>query len=656
MPIFSQKPTTAFKTPPTASTIWDTFRGGLNTLLASTEINVNELAQSDNIYLVGKGIPTKRGGIANYFLTAASVATDSQKVRGLKMVKFASGASGVLELLALSDAGYLVRMNGASYTILNGYSYVSGYDAQMVQTFNRVYIANGQDGLTRYNGVSIATFTSLSLPTEVTATNVSGVSGTFTYSWRVSAENEIGETLASNAIQLANLPRDLTSTTVRVAWTTSSPASNVIRYNIYGRDAGYETLLATVNPSSLIYLDSGKDVPTTLVLPRLSNETTGPIFKYEITNKDKLVGGNVNNAPSRVVWTGGGANNIERFHWSVGGGYVDISPNDGDEVTGLIDAFDAIIIFKRRSVWKLTFSVSSQGVVIPNIFLLSRNVGCVAPKTVKQVENDIFFLTDKGVYALGQQAQYTSDLRTNEVSAKVRPNLQNMNREQITGCAAIYFDNKYRLSYPPGGSIINDRELWFDRERGAWIGPMNYPASPQIYEVFIDGANAQRLLWGDSKDNFVTEYSTGNSSDKGVTISSALLTKKELLGDPFLFKRITNIYSRWRNIRGTISVNVIVLTTTGQAITAKSFNVTAGISGVGWGADPWGSEPWGNTIGAGSSSAANDLIRWTKLLRTSRSIQWEITTSGANDQYQLLYLKMESRLLGRGIIPTTEKV
>lgn len=656
MPIFNPRPNNQFKTPPTASTIWDTFRNGLDTLLASSEIRADELAQMDNLYLTGKGIPTKRGGTADYFLTAASVATASQKVRGLKMAKFASGASGTLELLALSDAGFLVKMNGASYTIINGYSYVSGYDAQLTQAFNRIYIANGQDALTRYNGVSISSFVAISMPTQVTATNVSGISGTFTYSWRVSAENEVGETLASDSVLLGNLPKDLTSTTVRVAWTTASPTSNVVRYNIYGRDAGYETLLATVNPSSLTYLDAGKDIPNPIVLPRIINETGGPIFRYIISNKDRLVGGYESTAPSRVIWSGGGANNIDRFHWSIGGGYVDISPNDGDEITGLVDAFDAVIIFKRRSVWQLTFSVGTQGIVFPNVSLLTRSVGCIAPKSIRQVENDVLFLSDKGVYSLGRQATYTSELRTNELSARIRPALESMNRDYIATCAATYFDNKYRLAYPSAGSAINDREIWFDRERGAWVGPMTYPAAPNVYEIFIDGGNELHLVWGDSQDNFVTEYSRGNLSDKRTVITTSLLSKKEFFEDPFLFKRITNLYTGFRNIKGSINVDVIIQTTTGLSVTAKSFTITPGITGVGWGADPWGSEPWGNSIGAGSAAAANDLVRWTKLLKTARSIQWSITTSGTNDNYQLLYLKMEHRLLGRGIMPTSEKV
>src|SRR3990167_1293693 len=179
----------SYKPPKTIQLDWATFRGGLNTLLRQTEIKDNELAQADNLKLVGQGVPTKREGTNDYFLPAPSVATGSQRIRGLKGVLFASGASGVNELIALSDYGFLVKKSGASYSEILGASYASGYNAEMAQAFNNLYIVNGVNSLTKYNGVTIYPFTQISKPTGVQGTNLSGVSGTYTRSFRVSAFN-----------------------------------------------------------------------------------------------------------------------------------------------------------------------------------------------------------------------------------------------------------------------------------------------------------------------------------------------------------------------------------------------------------------------------------------------------------------------------------
>src|SRR5690348_6321837 len=114
---------------------WDTFRRGLNTLLRDNEIGKDEISQAEHILLKGKGIPTKRWGTKLYF--QAGNATGS--VRGL-LGFYPSGASGGNELLAITDDGYLTKKSGASYSTLTGASWASGYNAEMVQLDNKVYI------------------------------------------------------------------------------------------------------------------------------------------------------------------------------------------------------------------------------------------------------------------------------------------------------------------------------------------------------------------------------------------------------------------------------------------------------------------------------------------------------------------------------------
>lgn len=640
-----------YKPPKTLQLDWKDFKGGLNTLLRQTEIKDNELAQADNLKLVGKGVPTKREGSANYFLTAPSVATGSQRVRGLKGVNFASGASGVNELLALSDWGVLVKKSGASYTNILGASFSSGYNADMVQVYNKVYIVNGIDTLKKYDGASIFSFTQLSKPTGVTCTNLSGVSGTFTRAFRISAFNAVGETIASDSTLILNTPQDLTTTTLRLNWTTSSPASAVLGYGIYGVDQGDERFITSVDSSTLRYDYLGVPEPSMLVFPSAADTTAGPIAKYLISHKDKLVMGNIQGYPSRITWSGGGVN-VDKFNWRYGGGYIDIDKDAGDEVKGLIEFQDAIIVFKERSIWKVTLAVSGD-LVIPTVSMIMRGVGAVSHRTIKHVENDVFFLSRRGVYTLGNEPNYLNVLRTNEVSARIRPVFETLTASQLEQACAIYSSNKYRLAYPSTTANMNTKEIIYDRERLAWMGPNTFTATPAIYEVYYDGDNKEQLVWGDSDDNFVTHFSSGYSNDKGVKIQTILLTKKTAFDNPFRFKQVKNLFSNWRNVAGTPFVNIILETRDGAVGSAQSFSITASNSGVGWGFDRWGAFKWGTTEGAGSASASNDLAKRTRINKVGRTVQVEITTTGNNDKYELLSMQIEAVELGAGIIPSS---
>lgn len=639
-----------YKPPKTLQLDWKSFKGGLNILLRQTEIKDNELAQMDNLRLVGLGVPSKRDGTDNYFLTGPSVATGSQRVRGLKGIKFASGASGVNELLAISDYGFLVKKANASYSIIPGYSYASGYPAEMVQVYNNVYVTNGINNLTKYSGVTIYPYTQISRPTGVTATNLSGVSGTFTRSFRISGFNAVGETIASDSLLISNTPQDLADTTIRINWTTSSPASVVVGYGIYGADQGDERLITTVDASTLRYDYAGLPEPSNFVFPASADTTLGPIAKYVIIHKDKIVLGNIDGFPSRIMWSGGG-NNVDKFNWRYGGGYVDIDKDSGDQVTGLIEFQNAIIVFKERSIWKVTLSTEGS-LVIPTVELIIRGVGAVSHRTIKHVENDVFFLSRKGVFTFGNEANYLNVLRTNELSARVRPVFESIEPTQITMACAIYQNNKYRLSYPTDTTGVNKKELVYDRERLAWTGPNTYPAVPGIYDVYYDGDNQEKLIWGDAQDNFVTVMDSGLVNDKGVKIQTALLTKKTAFDNPFRFKQVKNVFTNWRNVQGSPFVNIILEKRDGTSQSAQTFSITASSGGVGWGFDKWGTFRWGNTAGAGNSEASRDLVKRTRVNQAARTVQLEITTVGTNDKYELLAAQIEANQLGSGIIPS----
>ena len=319
---------------------------------------------------------------------------------------------------------------------------------------------------------------------------------------------------------------------------------------------------------------------------------------------------------------------------------------------GLIEFQDAIIVFKERSIWKVTLAASGS-LVIPTVSMIVRGVGAVSHRTIKHVENDVFFLSRKGVFTLGNEANYLNVLRTNELSARVRPVFSTLTPSQLEQACAIYQDNKYRLAYPAGGNTKNTKEIFYDRERLAWMGPNTYPTIPAIYEVYYDADNKENLVWGDTDDSFVTHFSNAYPNDKGVKIQTTLLTKKTAFKNPFRFKQVKNLYSNWRNVFGSPFVNIILETRDGAFASAESFTIAGSTSGVGWGFDKWGTIKWGNTLGSGSAEGSSDLAKRTRLNKVGRTVQVEVTTTGANDRYELLAFQLQAQELGEGIIPSS---
>ena len=108
-----------------------------------------------------------------------------------------------------------------------------------------------------YNFDSSCTITPLnSVPKPVISLQAFGASGSTIYSYRVSATNAYGETLASDPVVITGNATLSASNFIRISWTSSSYATS---YKVYGRTINSEQLLATVNNN--YFDDIGTNTP-----------------------------------------------------------------------------------------------------------------------------------------------------------------------------------------------------------------------------------------------------------------------------------------------------------------------------------------------------------------------------------------------------------
>ena len=628
--------------PPKQSQIsWDGFRGGLNLFLRQTELQGNELAQADNLMLVGLGVPTKRWGTQDYFLSGST-----GYGRGLVEAK---SIANTREILAMTDWGYLTKKNGASYTVITGASWPSGYNLEGAQLDNKVYFVNSQKPFVKYDFTSLVPFTALSTPTNAQATNISGATGLTTWSWRVSAISKTGETLASTAISLASMPQVLSDTLVRVTWNTVSAASGTLQgYNVYRGALGDETWLAKVDDVTTRYDDSGV-AASQLTLPPTADTTDGPKAKYIIRFEDRLILAGIDGAPTKV-FISGRVPYHERFDASGGGGYVYVDPDTGDNITGLGVWRGKIIVFKENSVWQVALSTTTVGnfaLLVPSYQLITASQGCSSHRTVTAVNNDLFFANRRGIFVLGQQPNVAGEqLWTNELSAKIRPFFDSLTQTDLENACAEYFDYKYIMAFP-----TSKKAIIFDRERGAFMGPWFTAFGINKLERITDSSGVERLLAIDSTDSYVSEFSKTLTDDKGIAYSTLLKTKKEDFGDWTLFKTINELYTNFRNVYGSVAVNLYIEERSGSTFTAKSFSISSRQSTSGWGVDPLGTAEWGlSTVDADASS--EEILRKALLYKTARTMQVEVTTSNKADNYELLRIKAFAVPQGRGSSPS----
>lgn len=625
---------------------WETWRDGYNSLLRPTELKPSEFAQADNIMLLGSGVPTGRWGSDLYFNSGSTGI-------GRGLGAYATGSS-LTEVIALSDSGYLVKKDGASYSVISGQSYPSGTVVRSESLGGATYFVSKDVPFTVYNGSNLQVFATISAPTGLSATNYSGVSGPASWSWKVvTLSSNGGQTDASSPTVLASLPEDLTRTSVHVRWTAPSAAS-ISGYEIYRGHLGDETLLAAVGASTTMYIDVG-DTASETILPPTINNTGGVKAKIIAKINDRLIVVPADD-PNKLMISARYPYQT-KFSWVDGGGYIYVDPNPGDEITGVAPQLggDKIIVFKKNGSYSIvlnTVTIGNYIILDPQYQPISTLVGNANPETIQTVENDQFYFGRKGVYVVGYEPNFLNLIRTNEVSARIRPYIEGLSQVDFDTACSIYVNNKYIISFPERKEMVA-----YDRERGCWLGIWKLPYGISHMKKIVDGSGTERWILQSNNSPNIYKFETSMNSDSGATITKTIRTKKEYLGSWSMLKTIQRLYYLFRNVTGTVNVNVLLEHRDGTVSTAKTFTITgsevAGSSG--WGVDLYGSIGFGLTSGT-IIDFVDEITKWSQLYKTARSIQFEISCTAANSNFELLGLKTEAQPQTSGQLPASQRV
>jgi len=627
---------------------WKTCRKGLNLLLRPTELGKDELAEADNIMLVGSGVATGRWGTENYF-----TANVTGSIRGFGTYKSNDGATD--EFLALSDEGYLVKKNDSSYTVITGQSWPSGSIIHTEQLGGETYIVSEDVEFTSYSGGDLTVYSKIDAPTGLSATNYSGATGLDRKSYKVvSIGANGGQTTPSTNYVLTGLPTELTDTEVRLFWTGPS-AATLGGYEIYRGSEGDETFLAAVDPNVTHYIDRGEPA-SDLVLAPITNTTGGVKSKFITKYKDRLIVVD-ENEPNKLLISGRYPYHT-MFSWYDGGGYIYIDPDSGDNITGIAvqPIADKIVVYKDYASYLVGIDVIKIGnyyILDPSYKPISTAVGCSSQDTIATVENDTFYFGRDGVYVTGYEPNFLNIIRTNEVSAKIRPQLDLLNETDYQTACAFYVDNKYILSWPQRKEM-----MVYDRERGAWLGPWKFPFGVSHLRKYIDTSGNEKWVLGDYADNKVYNFNVSVNNDAGTAITKSIRLNKEAFGEWTTLHIVEFFYFLFRKLTGETTVNILLEDKDGATTTAKSFTISGSEVGgsTGWGMDMWGTIEYGMTNTYSVVVAGDEVTRWGTLFKQARYIQIEITTSAAGANFEFLKATATAKKQTRGALANSQRV
>lgn len=314
-----------------------------------------------------------------------------------------------------------------------------------------------------------------------------------------------------------------------------------------------------------------------------------------------------------------------------GAQFIDISPGDGEKITGLGIFSDTLIVFKEKSIYQLTLTFSGS-TMTPSVLPITKSTGCISHRTIVNVENDLYFLSREGVRVLGNEANYFNSIRTSIISRFIDPIILSMKSDSFEKSTAVYYDKEYIINIPDSSGNITVT-LSYHREFRAWSKWSNINADAMIN--YIDSNNSERLIFNSETGTQMYEFTPGIYSDNGSGIDSYLLSKVFDFKAPDITKYFVDLGLIFRTISGEVTLE---LYTQGNVL----FGGVAAIGGNPV-TDGMGMTMLGYTIlgqGGGTVSpdteAFSDLVKRVVIKTKSTNIRFKISNSRNNENFVLL--------------------
>lgn len=124
-----------------------------------------------------------------------------------------------------------------------------------------------------------------------------------------------------------------------------------------------------------------------------------------------------------------------------------VTPGVADYIVGIHPFYnDNMLVLNRNSIHMIT---GTQGTLSDTVLReLTREVGCLARKSIVSQGNNVFFLSDNGVYGLSFIDEYNLRGVEKPLSEKIQPFINRINKRLADGAVGTYFENRYYLAVP----------------------------------------------------------------------------------------------------------------------------------------------------------------------------------------------------------------
>lgn len=563
---------------------------GYVSTIANSRRNQKSLSDMTNMELVMDNVPRPRPSLVRRGKQPTLPVVGRGKYRY-------KGERGLLWVFNDGGVGVVYRqVDGGDFVLIGGSLDISGW-TMFCQSKGKAYPYNNKDNL-QYIDLktwNVITYTALATPNQPTGTaSANLVSGTqpYSYYYRVSANNEVGESIASavSAAVTVNTVRNGWSAeaaiakTVTVSWT---PVPGATSYTLYVGDSVLITKeLITV--TSLSYIDDGKLAVNPFKLAPEGNSTAGfiPAWLYNDSKNGQIFG--VEYDTNKLFYSAPGTGDFSAYN---GGGWVTVD-EDGDTELNFADGFrdgkgDPVVTTSSRGAAgkgqlnHVTFkdlTVGDQVITYPDVYPASGQSGTYAPRATIKIRDALVYPTGESFKTTGTSQNIMNILTTNRIDQVIEKDVEKINLAALKDAVGV--ENRDRGFFALPVNSTTNNEIWYIdfSRKNAWVLRWTVAARDLWIEEDSMGATHFCVLVGNTVLEF-TRIGGVPHTDDGVPFRSrcafdALTWNPD--GSGINLGSVRNQYFKLLDPRGTVRANATGLTRKGvsQAVGNDTFTVT----------------------------------------------------------------------------------
>ena len=234
-----------------------------------------------------------------------------------------------------------------------------------------------------------------------------------------------------------------------------------------------------------------------------------------------------------------------------------LKPVGTDSVIGLENYYGFLLIFKKDTIWKLSFQYDATvNLFLPKLELQSGNYGACSRSAISWVENDIWFFTGREVRSIGFKDQQTGVLGVNAsvISDQIKETLFTIPTANYSQVSTYYHNRRFYLNVSMTSGVGNNTTFVCHLlHKNLWTKYTSRIKSQNRQIIEVDNV----LYSAKSITPFgVLRWDDSVTTDNGTAISSYVQFTKIEDDDFNRFNLYRYLDLMFKNLNGTVGVTI----------------------------------------------------------------------------------------------------